>query len=198
MNQKKKVLIVNDPLQYGGSGIVAVRVRLLMSDVQALALEVEMVDVGDPSPCRGPLRRDALDAVPHGLPPVLVRRLDIGLGERLVDRLLRNPLGFQRGSDLADAPAAQVQFFPDVCLGIAYLVDEPFPDEPVDNRLMLLGGYSPPCQRSPDVRDRPLALGADVHQGPQSLFGRFGPFHFHRALTVLGFPKKSFDRTISR
>ena len=64
---------------------VPMGVRLLMGDIQSLALEIQVVDVGDPCPRRGALGCHALSSVPHGLLPELIRRLDIRLREGLVE-----------------------------------------------------------------------------------------------------------------
>ena len=63
---------------------VTVGMGLLLRHIQALALPIQMVHVGDPAPGRGSLRRHALFTIPHRLLPIRIGLLKGGLSQRLV------------------------------------------------------------------------------------------------------------------
>ena len=64
---------------------MAVGVRFLLGDLQAVAHVVEVVDVGEPYPGSGALGSHALLAVPLGLLPQVVGVFDVRLGQGLVE-----------------------------------------------------------------------------------------------------------------
>ena len=64
---------------------MTMRMRLLMRHIKTVTLEVQVVDVGNPRPRSRTLWRHTLSSIPHGLLPICIRRLDLGLRERSIE-----------------------------------------------------------------------------------------------------------------